>query len=365
MAAMNRDRALTLRQVGDLLQVPIGEVESEIASGRLAAFRVGRHVRISRADLDHYIARQGATPPRFGHTVRPFILAIGLVLTMGLVWAVADFPFPHWPHAEIGPQAALYVDEDAASDPDPDRYAPINAPLDYRRYNDAPNPDGTGYTHMLMSLQHQNDLPPGSLSYPWAFFVNLDTNHDLGDGVGSIVNLWNRGEGWASAYHADVFAKGRGTAIGSNIETFVLGEERAHLVGLNVQNKAHRGSVGLQVQTGPLPDSHPWWETGMDGSWDVGLRLSGMPGAGYYRTGIELDRHTRGRYGMRMRGEFDTGIDLGGNSLRVNGGVPIELDGGNGLALRYNPERSRIEFVQGDEIIAWLDTSRRDAELGR
>lgn len=362
---MTRDRVLTPRQAAGLLQVACQDIESEIAQGRLTSFRVGRHVRISRADLDRYVAEQGATPPGGGKARWPVLLATGLVMTLGLAWAAADFPFPHWPHEEIGPQQALFVDETAATAPDPDEFAPINAPLDYRRYNEAANPGDAGYTHMLMSLQHLNEVPPDSTSYPWSLFVNLDTNHDRGDAVGSIVNLWKRGSGWSTAYHADVFAYGSGAAIGSNIETYDLGEDRSHLIGLNVQNKAHRGSAGLQVQTGPLPESHPWWEPGMDGGWNAGLRLSGMPGAGHYRTGIEFDRYTHGRYGLRMLGRFETGIDLGDNSLRVNGGVPIELDGRSGVALRYNPDLARIEFVSGDHTIAWLDVHHRDVDLGR
>ncbi len=362
---MKHSRVLTPDQAAHLLQVKSADINTEIAAGRLPAFRVGAKVRISRTDLEEYVTAQGASGLGSQRSRWPAALAVGMLLAASVVWAVADFPFPQWSHVEIGPQEALYIDEQAASAPDPDRFAPINAPLDYRRYNEAPNPDGTGYTHMLMSLQHQNDLPPDSLSFPWSLFINLDTNHDRGDGVGSIVNLWNRGGGWSTAYHADVFAKGSGTAIGANIETYDLGDDRSHLIGLNVQNKAHRGSAGLQVQTGPLPDSHPWWQPGMDGGWTAGLRIAGMPGAGHYRTGIELDRHTHGRYGLRILGQFDTGIDLGDNSLRVNGGVPIELDGRNGLALRYNPERARIEFVAGDGTIAWLDVNDRDVDLGR
>lgn len=360
---MKQPLVLTLQQAADILQVPVAEVESEVAAAHLPSFQVGSRKRISRLDLDRFVAAQGGGGI-FGQRQRSSVLVLALLLLVGSVaWSAADFPFPQWQHDEIGPQRALYMDELAGNVPDPDQFAPINAPMDYKRYNDAPNPEGAGYTQMLMSLQHLNDVPPDSLSYPWSFFVNLDTNHDQGDAVGSIVNLWKRGSGWSSAYHADVFAYGSGAAIGSNIETYDLGDDRSYLIGLNVQNKAHRGNAGLQVQTGPLPDDHAWWEPGMDGSWNAGLRLSGAPDAGYYRTGIEFDRYTHGRRGMWMRGQFDIGLDLGTNSIRMAGGAPLELDGAAGIALRYNPTLARIEFLDGDEVIAWLDTASREVSL--
>lgn len=356
-------KVLTLNEASRLLRVSVTEIETEIDAGGLKSFRIGGQNRIARADLDAFVRDQGACGIDPLRCYRRALPVAALVLVGGLTWAAADFPIPDWPHVEIGPQSALYVDDAARTEPDPDRFAPVNAPLDYRRFNDAANPDDAAFTHMLMSLQHQNDVEPGSLSFPWSLFVNLDTNHDHGDGIGSSVNLWNRGSGWSTAYHADVFAFGDGPTIGSNIETYDLGEQRAHLVGLNVQNKAHRGNVGLQVQTGPLPESHPWWESGMDGGWLTGFRLSGMPGAGYYRTGIEFDRHTHGRRGIWLRGQFDTGIDLGDNSLRMNGGARFELDGNAGIALRFNRELERIEFLDGDAVIAWIDASERDIDL--
>jgi excisionase family DNA binding protein len=358
---MNIRPVLTLVEAAELLRVSTADIEAEIAAGRLADVSVGRCRRILRRDLDGFVRTQGSRGLQW-HL--PWRMAVAVTaLCVGLAWAVADFPFPHWAHVEIGPQEALFVDDQAAGSADPEQFMPINAPLDYRRYNNAPNPGDTGYTHTLMSLQQHNDVPPDTTSYPLAFFVNLDTNHDRGDAVGSIVNLRKRGAGWAAAYHADVFAYGSGAAIGSNIETYDMGDERSYLIGLNVQNKAYTGSAGLQVQTGPLSDDHRWWAPGMDGSWMAGLRLAGQPGAGYYDTGIEFDRHTHGRRGLWMRGQFDVGLDLGTNSIRMAGGVPLELDGRAGIALRHNPDLDRIEFLQDGEVIAWLDTAARGVNL--
>lgn len=358
---MNILPVLTVDEAAALLRVSTADIEAEIAAGRLADVGIGRRRRILRRDLDRFIRRQGS---RGLHgRLRWPALAVTFLFAGGLAWAVSDFPFPQWAHVEIEPQAALFVDEQADGGADPEQFMPVNAPLDYRRYNDAPNPGDTGYTHTLMSLQQHNDVPAGAKSYPLAFFVNLDTNHDRGDGVASIVNLRKRGSGWSAAYHADVFAYGSGAAIGNSIETYDIGEDRSYLIGLNVQNKAHVGNAGLQVQTGPLPEEHDWWEPGMDGSWMAGLRLAGQPGAGYYDTGIEFDRHTHGRRGLWMRGQFDVGLDLGTNSIRMAGGTPLELDGGAGVALRHNPDLNRIEFLQDGNVIAWLDAAARGVNL--
>ncbi|MDZ7791651.1 MAG: helix-turn-helix domain-containing protein [Xanthomonadales bacterium] len=358
---MQRQTVMTLDQAAELLGVSVADIEAEITAGRLAAMTIGRHRRILGRDLDLFLRAQGSRGLPKALPWRAAIFASALFA--GLAWAAIDFPFPQWAHLEIGPREALYVDEADAGNVDPDQFLPVNAPLDFRRHNNAPNPGDVGYTHSLMSLQQHNDVPPETTSFPWTFFLNLDTNHDRGDAVGSIVNLHKRGAGWAAAYHADVFAHGPGAAIGSSIETYDMGDERSYLVGLNVQNKAHQGAAALQVQTGPLPENHPWWAPGMDGSWMAGLRLAGMPGAGHYRTGIEFDRHTHGRRGLWMRGQFDIGLDLGQNSIRMAGGVPLELDGQAGVALRHNPGNNRIEFLHEGEVIAWLATSRRDVNL--
>ncbi len=352
---------MTLDQAAELLRVPVADIEAEIAAGRLVAMEIGRHRRILGRDLDRFVRNQGSQGLPRRLPWRAAVLAA--TMCVGLAWAATDFPFPDWAHLEIGPQEALFVDDSDAGNVDPDQFLPVSAPLDYRRHNNAPNPGDTGYTHSLMSLQQHNDVPPDTTSYPWTFFLNLDTNHDRGDAVGSIVNLHKRGAGWAAAYHADVFAHGSGAAIGSSIETYDMGDERSYLVGLNIQNKAHRGAAALQVQTGPLPEDHPWWAPGMDGSWVAGLRLAGMPGAGHYRTGIEFDRHTHGRRGLWMRGQFDIGLDMGGNSIRMAGGAPLELDGHAGIALRHNPDTNRIEFLHEGEVIAWLDSDQRDVNL--
>lgn len=363
----NTKRILTYQEAASRLRVEVDDLRHEVECGRLASFRVGGKPRIAVDDLKALLSAQGASTSALDNPnfrLKTGVAVVALLLA-GSLLANVDFPFPRWGETRIVSQIAEFVDPAASTQPDPARFQPLNAPIHYRRFNDAPNPEGAGFTHSLSAFQLQNVLEPDSLSFPWTSYFGLDTNHDRGDGVGNLVQLRNRGKGWSAAYHADVFAYGPGAAIGSNIETLDVGDERAFLVGMNVQNKAFRGDVGIQVQTGPLPPDHPLWQPGMDGGWETGMRLSGRPGAGFYRTGIELDRHTHGQRGMWMRGDFDIGIDLGANSLRVDSDTPIELNGAGGIALRFNSSRGRIEFVNGNSVIAWLPANARNVNLAQ
>jgi|GEM_PF-1947200 len=357
----------TPEEVARLLRLDARAVMEEVHAGRLKALKCGNQWRIPRSALQEFQQSQGISailPRRIG----ALALAGGLILACaGLVLAQGfRFPFPMWQEQaiEIGPQEALFRD-DQRVDEISDTWHPVNAPLDYRRFNDAPNPEGTGLTHMLMSLQQRNELPPGSWSFPWTQFVSLDTNHDFGDGLGTSIRLDNRGAGWASAQHVDALAWGTGTTIGSNIETIDAGGHGAFVVGANVQNKGFRGNVGMQVQTGPFPWTHPLWQPGMDGGWDVGFRLQGMEGAGFYGTGIELGPRTHGQRGMWIRGNYTIGIDLGANDLSMRSGSRVELSRQDQVAMRFNAGRNRIEFLQGNEVIGYLDASQRGLNLGR
>ncbi|MDT8450554.1 MAG: helix-turn-helix domain-containing protein [Wenzhouxiangellaceae bacterium] len=354
---------LTVSECARLLRVNEADVTREIRAGRLRALNVSARVRIPRSALRDFQARQGVRPvlpPRFRRAVPLPVVAV--LVAAGLLGASSgEFPFPQWQQVEIPPQTALFRDE--AVGEVPDTWLPVNAPLEFMRFNQAPNPDGTAFTHMLMSLQQRNDVPPGSTSFPWTLFVNLDTNHDNGDGVAASIRADNRGSGWLAAEHVDVLAWGDGPTIGSNIETLDVGGRNPFLVGMNVQNKAFRGNVGMQIQTGPLPAGHPLWQPGMDGGWETGFRLEGEAGAGFYGTGIELGPRTHGRRGIWIRGNYGIGIDLGANNLSMRGGSRVVLSRQDRISMRFNREVSRIEFLRGNDVIGFLDANLRDVDL--
>lgn len=353
----------TIPEVARYLRVDIEDINYEIEQKKLQTVAIGTKLRITNDSLQAFLKAKKIPEKRTTHRWWFYPAALTLFIT-GVAIAM-EFPFPDWQAQEISPQVALFKDPVVSDVGDPERYAPVNAPLDYRRFNEAENPDGRGFTHTLMSLQHQNDLEPGALSFPWTLFINLDTNHDRGDGVGSIINLHNRGKGWATGYHVDSFAWNEGTTLGSNIEMLDMSGEMAYTVGMNIQNKAFRGDIGLQVQVGPLADTHPLWQAGMDGSWQTGIKLSGQPGFAHFNTGIELGENTTGDRGVWLRGKYRIGVDIGDNDLRMNAGSAIELAGDQAIGLRFNDQQQRIEFVSGNQVIAFLPSTSRDVNLGR
>ncbi len=352
-------KVYTVAEIARKLRVDTSDIELEIQAGRIQAVIVAGKARVTHAEWQRF-GRQPDDSRQLSLLLR---LAAMSVLIISAAALAMGLPFPVWQAEEINPQTALFKDSAVANGGDSQRYSLVNAPLDYRRYNEASNPDGRGFTHSLLSLQQQNNVEPGSLSFPWTMFIRLDTNHDHGDGVGAIVNLHNRGDGWATAYHVDSFAWGSGTTLGSNIEMRDVGGNGAYTVGMNIQNKAFPGDVGLQVQVGPLRQSHPMWREGMDGSWLAGIKLASSVDGGVFDTGIELGRNTQGERGIWLRGRYQTGIDLGQNNLTMQAGTLLELANAESIAMRFNANAQRIEFVQADQVIAFLDVHARDINL--
>lgn len=349
----------TVAEIARKLRVDCSDIEHEVQAGRLAAIVVAGKTRIVDAEWQRF-SGQHSKVQRFPLLWRATAIAAMVVTTTVLAM---DLPFPVWQAEEIAPQTALFKDSATLNDGDPQRFSPVNAPLDYRRYNEAANPNGRGFTQSLMSLQQQNNVEPGSLSFPWTQFIRLDTNHDRGDGTGLIVNLHNRGSGWATGYHVDSFAWGNGTTLGSNIEMRDMAGQGAYTVGMNIQNKAFPADIGLQVQIGPLRQNHPLWQQGMDGRWLTGIKLASDVDGGVFDTGIELGQNTAGERGLWLRGKYTKGIDLGKNSLTMQAGSLLQLADSQQIGMRFNASRQRIEFVQAGQVIAFLDSRRRNVDL--
>ncbi len=350
-----------ISEVASYLGVNIEDIDHEIDQGQLETITVGNKLLVTSTALQAFLSTRKIPEQRPSHQ-RWVYPALFIMLMAGAAMGMV-FPFPDWQSQIIGPQSAFYKDVKVAGTGDPERYVPINAPLDYRRLNQAANPGGRGFSHTLISLQHQNDVASGALSFPWTFFVNLDTNHDRGDGVASNINVHNRGSGWASGYHVDSYAWGNGTTLGSNIEIRDVAGLGAYTVGMNIQNKGFPGNIGMQIQAGPFPQSHRFWKPGMDGSWQTGIKLSGKPGLAYFGTGMEFGPNTTGDRGIWLRGEFQAGIDMGNNDLRMNAGAAVQFAGDQAVALRFNDSRQRLEFMYDNHVIAFLPVGNRDVDL--
>ncbi len=283
------------------------------------------------------------------------------VLLLGLVAGacVAASPFISWPDVPLTTKEVF----SQSSDPDMSQFGPVNSPIDFKRFNNVPNAPGAGDTHSVLSVQSVNDVE-GQTSFAWPLLVKLTTNHASGDGDGVTVQLHHGGSGtasWATGYHVDGYHEGLGTTIGSNIEMIngVAGSS-GDTIGLNVQSKAYQATDGLRIQTAPLAGAPEY-----TGGWWNGIRLMGdaASGNGWFDTGINLDAATKGRRGIWLQGQFETGIDLGNNNIRMNGGTKINLEQTSQIALKYNPSLNRIEFMNGTTVVAYLNVNQANINL--
>jgi hypothetical protein len=191
---------------------------------------------------------------------------------------------------------------------------------------------GRAMTHEVLSLIHQEK---GKHSYPWTLYTSLETHHETGDGCAVCSRLHKHGPGWSAGLHSEVFNHSRGVALGVNIEmssNYAQAEETT-VIGLNIQ------AVG-----GPTPLQH-------------GIQIH--DGANSFQTAIHLNG--KGNTGLDMAGRYGVGVHLRDNSLRLNEGACVELDGKGQIKVRYR--NNRIEFLNGDRCIGHLDVNGEDHAL--
>lgn len=193
------------------------------------------------------------------------------------------------------------------------------------------NSNGRAMTHEILSLQHEEK---GSRSYPWTIYSHLTTHHVEGDACVLCSRLHKNGRGWSTGLHSEVFINAPAVALGMNIEMYnnYTGDEKTQSIGLNVQ--AH----------GPMMNQYGIQVHDDDGHFEKAVGLNG-----------------KGRTGLDVAGEFETGVHMHGNNIRLNEGTRIELDGEGKVAIRY--KAGRIEFLNGDKCIGHIKVDGTDHEL--
>jgi len=82
-------------------------------------------------------------------------------------------------------------------------------------------------------------------------------------------------------------------------------------------------------------------------------------GEGHTEKGIGLNGI--GDVGLDLGGKYATGINARGNSIRVNEGTCIELDGKGQVRIRYL--NGRIEFLNGEKVMGHLDVNAEDHDI--
>ncbi len=206
---------------------------------------------------------------------------------------------------------------------------PLDTMLLFERGDDN---NGNAITHEVLSLIHEEK---GKNSYPWTFYASLDTHHENGDACVVCTRLHKHGPGWSSGVHSEVFNHSRGVALGVNIEmsSDYQGEEESDVIGLNIQ------AVG-----GSKPMRH-------------GIQIH--DGANHFQTAIHLKG--QGTTGVDLPGNFQVGLNLHDNNIRLNEGACVELDGKGLIKVRY--KNNRIEFLNGDRCFGHLDVNGPDHAL--
>lgn len=208
-------------------------------------------------------------------------------------------------------------------------FQPLDSMMVFERGDDS---KGTPTTHEVLSLIHQEK---GKKSYPWTLYASLETHHEEGDACVICSRLHKNNVGWSTGLHSEVFNHSAAVAVGANIEmsSDYAGTEDSHVIGLNIQavTSKHPMESGIQVHDG----------------------------GGQFKTAINLAG--KGDSGVDMKGKFGVGLNARSNSIRVDEGTCIELDGKGQIKLRYM--NGRIEFLNGDRCVAHLDMNGPTHEI--
>lgn len=210
-----------------------------------------------------------------------------------------------------------------------------NVPLDTMvLFERGDNHHGRADTHEVLSLLQEEKGPH---SYPYTLFAQLISHQIIGDAVVLCSSLIKKGVGWAAGHHSEVHNHANGVAIGVNVEMHNLYPEpqNTEVIGVNIQPSRGLSRYGIQIQGG-------------DGEADQFEKAIGLNGGG--NVGVDLSGHFK-----------EVGIHTHDNSIRVNEGASLELDGLGKVRLRYR--QGRIEFMNGDRCIGHIDTSGTDHEL--
>ena len=186
-------------------------------------------------------------------------------------------------------------------------------------------------THEVLSLIHEEK---GNRSFPWTIYSHLTTSHVEGDACVMCSRLTKLGAGWSSGLHSEVFAHARGVALGVNVEmsNHYTGTESTQIYGLNLL-AAHGEACDMAIH---IHDGNSHWKKAI---------------------GIE----GKGEAAIDIAGKYDVGVALHSNSIRLDEGACIELDGTGKVRMRY--KAGRIEFLNGDKCVGHIDVSERDHAL--
>ena len=208
---------------------------------------------------------------------------------------------------------------------------PPMEPLDTMiRFERSDENNGRAMTHEVLSLMHEEK---GKNSYPWTIYAHLTTHHVQGDACVLCSRLHKKDRGWSTGLHSEVFNSAPMVGLGVNVEMTndYSGPEPTQLIGVNVQIlPGNPCQYGIQVHG--------------EGPCEKGIGLNG-----------------KGQVGMDVAGNYGVGIHAHGNSIRLDEGSNLELDGAGRIRLRY--KEGRIEFLNGEKVVGHIQMDGPDHEL--
>jgi hypothetical protein len=206
-----------------------------------------------------------------------------------------------------------------------------------------PSGVGAGYTNMLLALISENTQ---TNSFSWPLYVELrgtsssSATQTTSQSVGATVRAYNSsiGSPWLAAFHSEPHhgenwegktSNANGTTIGYNMELSRL-TSYGTAIGIELQNTVNfsaNGDIGLNIVS-----------TGSNKGWGSGIYFQGGAGAG--------------NVAINMEAQYNLGLDLGPNSMRMNAGEKVILEHYGTAWLSYNPTTGNIELYKNSKLVA-------------
>ncbi|MBB6368166.1 hypothetical protein FHR56_003331 [Xanthomonas sacchari] len=201
---------------------------------------------------------------------------------------------------------------------------------------------GPGYTNEILSLISESDQQN---SFSWPLYIQLNaTKHpnatqDSSQSVGATVRAFQRSTGspWLAGFHSELFHGYDGIA-GQNVAT----HGTSILFNGELTSYTNGGStIGLNLLNTP-------------GSSTAGTHaIQIQPGTRGWQNGIHFDSGALGNIGINFdQSNYNMGIDLGDNSLRMNANQRIILEKYGSVYLRYNSTSDKVELVKKGSVVA-------------
>lgn len=341
----NQPFAWTEEEAAARLRITEDELRALVDSGRLTAARVGPHLRFTDRDLAALLEKSGSLGRKAHARPAAFMAAAAVALVTAAAWAIP------WSQALPG---AVPLSSHMIFSSAPTQTPPLDTGVGFYRKLTAAEGAGSGTAENL-SLYMENTT--GSATrYPWPFYVELNTNHQGGDGVSMYARLRNAGPGWATGVHSEAIITGTSsTNIGFNAEMSpMVGGTRT--IGVNLQAKDGYGGVTANQWSHQAVNIQSDTNVG----WDTGIKFDTVR----TNTAVHFSPQSSGQRAIWVQGNYTVGVDVGNLPIRMNAGTPVQLEATAQITMSFNQSLQRIEFKNGTRLLGYV-SAQADASGGK